>query len=189
MYLLQLHAGMLPTAEGGIDLGRPTQQEGWRFFARCETDQAQSCRFLFHEPKEFDQRIRKDFIRLLEFVFEAGKCGKPWAQIIQDGKVFHPVHDVTVRRAGRNGKPVDVLVKVMQFKKKGTDIRVLFVQTDMGINNVVFLHSYAKKTPKTPAAEQNRAAQAAQDFYSALDAGALTFTEQQGRGDATHLFK
>jgi len=121
-------------------------------------------------------RTQRDFINFWSWLLEAGKSGKPWHSIFQDGKVFHPVHDFMVKRTV-GGKQVDQRCEVHQFKKRRTEIRVLFVY---GRQMMVFVtQAFEKSGEKTPASEKTRAEEIAREFLTALDNGRVQLISQQ----------
>jgi hypothetical protein len=161
-------------------------RKGWRFFAHCSADSIDTCTLLCKDLMSFtDVRNKKAFVTLWEWLIEAGKSGKPWKQIFQDGKLFHPVHSFTVQRVdSKTGKTKKHEVEVHQFKKKRTDVRVLFVYGD-GRLLVFVTHAFEKDGQTTPRSEQTRAEAEAKRFFDALDSGTIQLIEEQGGQDET----
>lgn len=180
-YVAELHEGLFSDPQ---TLKAPPRT-GWRFFAPCSGDSIATCALFCRDLKAFDKPSRKAFKSLMDFLLEAGKAGKPWAQIFQDGKLFHPVHKFVLKRRDRKtGKAYTQEIEVHQFKKKKTAVRVLFVYGD-GRMLVFITHTFEKETRGTPHAEQTRAAKEAQLFFTALDSDQVQIISDHGGKDET----
>jgi phage-related protein len=178
-FVAELHKGLFDSPRVLI----PAKTDGWRFFSHCEGNDITTCTLLFQDLRAMTPRTRKDFINLWEFLFEAGKAGKPWKAIFSDGKLFHPVHSFEVERV-LHGKKLKQTCEVHQFKKKRTDVRVLFVYG--GKQLVAFVtHAFEKDDAKTPNSEKSRAEQMATEFFRALDESRIQLIEAQGGKHAT----
>lgn len=186
-YLLELHPPCWnPPGQESFGPAPPTG--GWRLFAECVDDDGSTCDLLFSDPADFERRTVKEFRAFLTWLYEAGKGGAGWQSIFQDGKLFHPVHSVTVSRPNAQGKPAPMTVQVMQWKKKRTDVRLLFVQSGLGHLNIFISHAFEKASPTTPTSEQRRAELNVTAFFKALDAGKLLLITSQGGQHATPQF-
>jgi len=187
-YLLQLHPQCwTPPGQEAFGPAPPTQ--GWRLFAQCADDDGYTCDLLFSDPADFENsRTMKDFRGFLTWLYEAGKAGATWQSIFQDGRLFHPVHSVTVDRPNLQGKPAPATVQVMQWKKKRTAVRVLFVQSGLGPLNIFISQTFEKDTATTPACEQTKAERNVRAFFKALDSKTLQLITEQGGPDATPQF-
>ena len=172
-----------------MQFGPAPPTKGWRIFAKCEEDDGSTCDLLFLDPATFsDKRTMKDFFAFLQWLYEAAQSGTSWKDIFRDGKLFHPVHSVTVLRRGAGGKPVPTVVQVMQWKKKRTAVRLLFVQSGLGALNIFVSHAFEKDSDATPASEKARAEENISAFFAALDAKQLQLITTQGGRDATPKF-
>lgn len=184
-YVLELHPGLWPSKGRAVDPGPAPKTNGWRFFAHCHEDDLETCDLLYSDPADFKnvQRAFKDFQALMAWLYEAGKSGVSWRDIIKDGNLFHSVHSFKVTRT-ENGRKVEKVVEVLQFKRARTNVRVLTVQSGIGSCNAFVTHAFEKDSAQTPASEQRRAEDGATAFFQALDAGQVQLiTSQQGDGD------
>ena len=179
-YVAELHNGLFQNPQVLL----PTSTSGWRLFARCREDDVLSCE-IFHDLATFSSRHQRTFLQFLEYLFEAGKAGKPWKEIFQDGNLFHPVHDVEIERIDpKTGKRFKRKYEIHQFKKKRTGIRILFVYTDERL--IAFItHAFEKDDAKTPNAEKSRAEQEVIDFFAAVDKKEVQLITDQGGKNAT----
>lgn len=163
--------------------------DGWRFFAECAEDDGTTCDLLFSDPSNFGARTYKDFINFLDYLYEAAKGGQRWQDIFKDGQLFHPVHEFKVKRRATGGQETTFDAKVMQWKKRNTNIRILMLESGAGRLNIFISHAFEKDSAQTPAHEQRRAEDNIRRFLEALDAGQLQLIKTQGGRNATPNFR
>lgn len=177
-YLVELHPGCFEEPP----VLTPPATQGWRFFTHCAEDAFESCGLIFEDFQGMTDRTRNDFLNLWAYVFEVAKAGRPLKDCFAGGKVFHPVHSFEVLRV-LDGKQQRQICEVHQFKKKRTDVRVLFVY---GRRLMAFVtQAFEKDSEKTPTGEKTRAEEMAKQFLAALDGGRLQLINEQGGRNAS----
>ena len=163
----------------------PPATSGWRFFAPCSDDDIWSCTLLAKDLPSFGVNNQRKLVEFLKYLLQYAKSGQSWAQLFRDGKQFHPVHRFAVERVDlKTGKRTVKEYEVHQFKKKQTELRILFMYAD-GRLNIFISHAFEKDTPKTEQRQQTRAETTMRAFVEALDSQNVQLISEQGGHNAT----
>ena len=168
MYVLELHEALFESQE----LVAPVHAlRGWRIFAPCESDDADTCE-INCSVEDWPDREVSDYASLMVGFCRKAASGLPLENQF-DAKKLHEVADIEVTRKDRGR----TTMKLWQLRKQA--VRVLFFYGD-GNHIVIAAYAFIKRGDKVPRSAVEAGQQAAQAYFNDLDASSIKTVTLQG---------
>lgn len=168
VYVLELHEALYESHE----LAAPAYAlRGWRIFAPCEQDDADTCE-INCSVVAWQERELSDYIALMAGFCRKAASGLPLKELFV-AKKLHEVADIEVTRKGRGR----MTTKLWQLRKQ--DVRVLFFYGE-GNHIVIAAHAFIKRGDKVPPEAVEAGRQVAQTYFNELDASSIQTVTLQG---------